>query len=70
VNDLVGGLAVQRRTHWDKEHLVSEAKAKGGGGEVKHVYTRQGDRLIVEATFDGEVAAKTEKLKFVYDRKE
>jgi hypothetical protein len=65
-----GTLPVERRAKWDKERLVVESKAKGGGGEVKHVYTREGDRLIVEATFDGEVAARTEKLKFVYDRKE
>jgi hypothetical protein len=68
--ELAGALPVERRTKWDKERLVTEAKGKGGGGEVKHVYERQGDRLIVEATFDGEVAARTEKLKFVYDRKE
>ena len=45
-------------------------QAKDGGGEVKQVYSREGDRLIIEATFEGEVAAKTEKLRFVYDRRE
>jgi hypothetical protein len=69
-NEIDRTLPVERRTKWDKDRLVTEVKAKGGGGEVKHVYTRQGDRLLVEATFDGEVAARTEKLKFVYDRKE
>jgi hypothetical protein len=70
VDELTGTMPVQRRTRWDKARLVTEVKAKGGGGEVKHVYSRDGDRLVVEATFDGEVAARTEKLKFVYDRKE
>lgn len=68
--ELAEGLPIERRTKWDKGRLVTEVKAKGGGGEVKHVYSRDGDRLIVEATFDGEVAARTEKMKFVYDRKE
>jgi hypothetical protein len=69
-DEMAGGLQVQRRTRWDKTRLVTEVKAKGGGGEVKHVYSRDGDRLVVEATFDGEVAARSETMKFVYDRRE
>lgn len=69
-DELAGTLPIERRTKWDKDRLVTQAKGKPGGGEVKQVYERQGDRLIIESTFDGEVAAKTEKLRFVYDRKE
>jgi hypothetical protein len=70
VEEPAAGMTLERRTRWDKGRLVTEIKAKDGGGEVKQVYSREGDRLIIEATFEGEVAAKTEKLRFVYDRRE
>ena len=68
--ELNGTLVVERRTRWEKDRLITEVKAKGGGGEVKQVYTREGDRLTVESTFEGEVAARAEKMKFVYDLQE
>jgi hypothetical protein len=70
VEEPAAGMTLERRTRWDKGRLVTEIKAKDGGGEVKQVYSRDGDRLIIESTFEGEVAAKTEKLRFVYDRRE
>jgi len=70
VEEPAAGMTLERRTRWDKERLVTHVKAKDGGGEVKQTYTREGDRLIVEATFEGEVAAKAEKLRFVYDLRE
>ena len=70
VEEPAAGMTLERRTRWDKRRLITEFKPKDGGGEVKQVYTREGDRLIVEATFEGEVSAKTEKLRFVYDLRE
>jgi hypothetical protein len=70
VEEPAAGMTVQRRTRWEKNRLLTELKAKDGGGEVKQVYSRDGDRLVVESTFEGEVAAKNEKMRFVYDRKD
>lgn len=70
VEELAGTVTVERRTRWDRGRLVTELKAKDGGGEVKQVYSRDGDRMVVESTFDAEVAARTEKMKFVYDRQD
>lgn len=68
--EIAGTLQVERRTRWDKGRLVTELKAKDGGGEVKQVYTRDGNRLLVESTFEGEVASRAETMKFVYDLQE
>ena len=67
--EAIGALQIERRTRWEKGRLVTEVKVKDGGGEVKRTYARDGDRLVIEGTFEGEVAARTEKMKFVYDRK-
>jgi hypothetical protein len=69
VEEPAGGMTLQRRTRWEKDRLLTEVKAKDGGGEVKQVYSRDGDRLVIESTFEGEVAAKNEKMRFVYDLK-
>jgi len=69
VEEPAGGMTLQRRTRWEKDRLLTEIKAKDGGGEVKQVYSRDGDRLVIESTFEGEVAAKNEKMRFVYDLK-
>jgi len=70
VEELAGVLSVERRTRWDKQRLVTEIKAKDGGGEAKRIYSRDGSRLLIEAVFDAEVASRTQKLKLVYDRKD
>ena len=69
VEEPAGGMTLQRRTRWEKERLLTEIKAKDGGGEVKQIYSRDGERLVIESTFEGEVAAKNEKMRFVYDLK-
>jgi hypothetical protein len=65
-----GGLELERKTKWDDEKLVAEIKAKGGGGEIKQVYTRDGDRLIVESTVETDIAPRAVKLRHVYDKSE
>jgi hypothetical protein len=65
-----GGLELERKTKWDDEKLVAEIKAKGGGGEIKQVYTREGDRLIVESTVETDVAPRAVKLRHVYEKSE
>jgi hypothetical protein len=65
-----GGLQLERKTKWDDEKLVAEIKAKGGGGEIKQVYTREGDRLIVQSTVETDIAPRAVKLRHVYDKSE
>jgi hypothetical protein len=65
-----GGLELERKTKWDDEKLVAEIKAKGGGGEIKQVYTRDGDRLIVESTVETDITPRAVKLRHVYDKAE
>lgn len=64
------GLELVRRTKWDDGALVTEFKAKGGGGEGKHVYKRQGSRLTLFIAFDGDTALRTVKAKHVYELQE
>ena len=61
------GLELERKTKWDDGALVTEFKAKGGGGEGKHEYKRDGARLVVRVTFDGDAAMRTVKMKQVYE---
>jgi hypothetical protein len=65
-----GGLELERKTKWDDEKLVAEIKAKGGGGEIKQVYTREGDRLIVESTVETDLSPRAVKLRHVYEKAE
>jgi hypothetical protein len=62
-----GGLELERKAHWDDEKLVCDIKAKGGGGEIKQVITREGDRLIVQSNVDSDLGERTVKLRHVYD---
>ena len=62
-----GGLELERKAHWDDEKLVCEIKAKGGGGEIKQVITREGDKLIVQSNVDPDLGERAVKLRHVYD---
>lgn len=62
-----GGLELERKAHWDDEKLVCEIKAKGGGGEIKQIITREGDKLIVQSTVDSDLGERSVKLRHVYE---
>ena len=62
-----GGLELERKAHWDDEKLVCEIKAKGGGGEIKQVISREGDKLIVQSTVDADLGDRAVKLRHIYD---
>jgi len=69
MEDSEAGVALERRTKWDDGALVTSFKVKGGGGDGKQVYKRQGSRLTLQVIFDGDAAMHTVKVKHVYELK-
>jgi hypothetical protein len=65
-----GGVELERKTRWEDGRLVTEVRVKDGASEMKQVYTREGPRLTIQSTFEGEVSARSEKMKLVYDLEE
>jgi hypothetical protein len=69
LEDSEAGVQLERRTKWDDGALVTKFKVKGGGADGRQVYRVSGQRLVIEAMFDGDASMRTVKVKHVYQRK-